>query len=133
MGGRDRRFYVRLVLGVGCVAAGVALGQTIDQRLTLVAMFPAVALLSGVIAELTAPRPRKTPTIELSAADRELLAAVWNDGDLSPARAAEGTSLSEEEAARRLSELAGQGYLRAEKSGETHIYSRVERRDQQMQ
>lgn len=130
MGGKDRRFYARLVLGVGCVAAGVALGQAIDQRLTLVAMFPAVALLSGVIAELTAPRPPKVePAPELSPDDRELLAAVWNHGGLTPARAAEKTSLPEPEAARRLSELAGRGYLLSEDRGDSPVYNRAGRPD----
>lgn len=117
MGGKDKRFYIRLAGGVACLAAGVALGQAVDQRLTLLAMFPAVALLSGVIAELTAPRkPRASPTPGLSSADREIMAAVWNNGSLNADQAAQRTSLSEEAAAAALSDLALRGYLKAEES-----------------
>lgn len=128
MGGRDRRFYIRLAGGVACIAAGVALGQTIDQRLTLLAMFPAVALLSGVIAELTSPRkPKTAPATELSSADREIIAAVWNNGALSAAQAAQKTSLSEEDAAAVLSDLASRGYLKTDESGDGPLYSRAGR------
>ncbi len=128
MGGRDKRFYIRLAGGVACIAAGVALGQTIDQRLTLLAMFPAVALLSGVIAELTSPRkPRAAPAPELSPADREIIAAVWNNGSLSADQAARKTSLSEEDAASVLSDLARRGYLKADESGDGPLYSRAGR------
>lgn len=128
--GRDRWLYVRLVLGVACIAAGVTAGQTIDQRLMLVAMFPAVALLSGVIARLTAPRPPKTPQPEeppLSAAERSLLAAVWNSGELTPPEAAEKASLTEEEAASILSGLAERGYLSVKERDETAVYDRAGR------
>lgn len=121
-------FYVRLVLGVGCIAAGVVVGQTIDQRLMLVAMFPAVALLSGVIARLTAPRPPKTEDTEqpppLSATERSLLAAVWNAGELRASEAAEKVSLSEEEAADTLSSLAERGYLSVREIDGAAVYGR---------
>ena len=127
-GGRDRRFYIRLAGGVACIAAGVALGQTIDQRLTLLAMFPAVALLSGVIAELTSPRkPETAPAPELSSADREIMAAVWNSGSLSAQQAAQKTSLSEADADATLSDLASRGYLKADESADGPLYSRAGR------
>lgn len=126
MGGRNRRFYIRLAGGVACVAAGVALGQTIDQRLTLLAMFPAVALLSGVIAELTSPRkPGTTSAAKLSSADREIMAAVWNSGSLSARQAAQKTSLTEQEAAESLASLVRRGYLQAGQSGDVLLYSRA--------
>jgi hypothetical protein len=121
-------FYVRLVLGVACIAAGVIAGQLVDQRLMLVAMFPAVALLSGVIASLTAPRPSKITDAEqptLSAAERELMAAVWNAGELRPPEAAAKTSLSEEEAADSLADLAEKGYLKARDTGDGLAYGRL--------
>lgn len=126
MGGKDRVFYIRLAGGVACIAAGVALGQAIDQRLTLLAMFPAVALLSGVIAELTAPRkPKTAPAPELSSADREILAAVWNNGGLNAEHAARSTSLSREDASAVLSDLAARGYLKADDGESAPTYSRA--------
>lgn len=128
MSGRDKRFYIRFAGGVACIAAGVALGQTMDQRLTLLAMFPAVALLSGVIAELTSPRkPETTPAPELSSADREIMAAVWNSGSLSAQQAAQKTSLSEADADATLSDLASRGYLKADESADGPLYSRAGR------
>lgn len=126
MGGKGGALYVRLVLGVMCITAGIAAGQMVDQRLMLVAMFPAAALLSGVVASLTAPRPPRTKQPPpLSAAERELLAAVWNAGRLGSAGASEKTSLSEVEAASSLAELARKGYLRGrEVEGET-VYERA--------
>lgn len=126
MGDDNKSFYLRLVLGVGCIVVGVAAGQIIDQRLMLVAMFPAVALLSGVIASLTAPRgPKTKQPPPLSAAEKELLAAVWNSGELDPASAAETTSLPEADADRVLSELARKGYLKTVETGGERVYTRA--------
>ena len=92
----------------------------------LLAMFPAVALLSGVIARLTSPRaPKISPPPQLSTAERELLAAVWNAGELGPAGAPEKTSLSEAEAASTLAELARKGYLRKRAMDGETLYERA--------
>lgn len=128
--GKNGTLYARLALGVGCLAAGIALGQMVDQRLMLVAMFPAVALLSGVIARLTAPHPPKMPETEhqppaLSAAEREILAAIWNAGELGLSEAAGRTSLSEPEATETLSGLAGRGYLSARETNGATVYGRA--------
>lgn len=127
MDGKNGTLYARLVLGVGCLAAGIALGQIVDQRLMLVAMFPAVALFSGVIARLTAPSP---PRIDhqppaLSVAERELLAAIWNARELGPSEAAQRTSLSESEAMETLSGLADRGYLSAREANGATVYGRA--------
>lgn len=128
MGGEKRGFYARLALGVGCIVAGIVAGQLVDQRLMLVAMFPAVALLSGVIATLTAPRaprPESEEAPRLSADEREILAAVWNAGTLEPAGAAEKTSLSEAEAASVLSDLARKGFLETREDDGATVYVRA--------
>jgi hypothetical protein len=119
--------YVRLALGLACVAAGIIAGQAVDQRLMLVAMFPAVALLSGVISHLTAPRPPKAEpqTPPLSATERQLLAAVWNTGDIGASEAARQTSLTEPEAAETLSGLANRGYLGAKETEGVPVYGRA--------
>lgn len=129
MSRESRALWLRAALGAGCVAAGVVAGQMVDQRLMLVAMFPAVALLSGVISRLTAPRAPKTEDTEppLSTDERYLLAAVWNSGGLRVSEASEETSLSEAEAARILSDLAGRGYLDVRESGGTEVYERAGR------
>jgi hypothetical protein len=119
--------YVRLALGLACVAAGIVAGQAVDQRLMLVAMFPAVALLSGVISHLTAPRPpiAEPQTTPLSAIERELLAVVWNTGDIDAPEAARRTSLTEPEAAETLSGLADRGYLEAKEADGVAVYGRA--------
>lgn len=130
MDAKHRFPYVRLVLGIACVAAGIIAGQAVDQRLMLVAMFPAVALLSGVISHLTAPRPPKSgpQTPPLSAAERELLAAVWNAGDIDASEAAQRTSLTEPEAAEKLSGMTDRGYLEAKEADGVTVYGRASRK-----
>ncbi|WP_047866201.1 hypothetical protein [Rubrobacter aplysinae] len=132
MDSKNRFPYLRLVLGVACIAAGIVAGQLVDQRLMLIAMFPAVALLSGVIVSLTAPRAPKTPETpgtgqppSFSSAERELMAAVWNAGGLRPAEAAEKTSLSEEEASELLAGMAEKGYLRVRSGENGPVYERA--------
>jgi hypothetical protein len=96
----------------------------------LLAMFPAVALLSGVISHLTAPRPPKaeTQTPQLSATERQLLAAVWNNGDIDAPEAARRTPLTEPEAAQTLTGLANGGYLEAKEADGVTVYGRASKK-----
>lgn len=120
---------MRLTLGIACVAAGITAGQLIDQRLMLVAMFPAVALLSGVISHFTAPRPPKAEprTPALSTIERSVLAAVWNARELDAPEAARRTSLTEPEAAETLASLEERGYLVSRETSSATVYERARR------
>lgn len=82
--------------------------------------FPALGLLARGLAGLSAARSeRPTPKTR----ERELLGALRDHGELSPARAAMETSLSVAEADEALKELAKDGHLEVRVSGGGLVYA----------
>lgn len=88
--------------------------------------FPAVRLLASGVACLSEGRPARVPE---EARERELLTALRKHGEVSAAAAAAETSLSVEEADRKLGELAGEGHLEVRVRGRGLFYALWEDRE----
>ncbi len=82
--------------------------------------FPSLGLLARGISGLSGARPAKIPA---EARERELLGALREHGELTPARAATETSLTVAEADQRLRELAEGGHLEVRARGGGIFYA----------
>lgn len=86
--------------------------------------FPAFGLLASGLGDLAAERTGKSPaSVPPGGKERELLKALKDYGELTPARAAMETSLTVAEADRRLRELAEGGHLEVRVRGGGLFYS----------
>ncbi len=82
--------------------------------------FPAAGLLASGISGLADGRPVRVPE---EARERELLEAIRRRGEISAATAAAETSMTVDEADRRLKELAEGGHLEIRVSGGAIFYA----------
>jgi hypothetical protein len=80
--------------------------------------FPALGLLTSGVSGLDVERPART-----SGAERELLEALRDGGEVSAASVAARTSLSVAEADRRLKELAENGHIEVRARGGAVLYA----------
>lgn len=86
--------------------------------------FPAFGLLARGIARLASePSGRQKASIAAESKERELLGALAEHGELTPLQVAMETSLSVNEADRKLKELAEGGYLEVRVRGGGLFYS----------
>lgn len=86
--------------------------------------FPAFGLLArGLVSLASEPSGKQNASIIAEGKERELLGALAEHGELSPARAAMETSLSVAEAERRLKELAEGGHLEVRVRGGGLFYA----------
>ncbi|CAA9448462.1 MAG: hypothetical protein AVDCRST_MAG01-01-4319 [uncultured Rubrobacteraceae bacterium] len=82
--------------------------------------FPALGLLGSGLAEMRGERRTRPAAIDL---ERELLVALMSRGEMTAAGAAAETSLSVDEADRRLRELAEAGHLEVRVRGGGLFYA----------
>jgi len=122
--------FVRIALGLAFVLGTVAFAF-LDPPGTLIPAFAfsilAAALLGSALNDIA--KRRRLALSPPANKERELLAAIrTNEGSITPAEAAMGTTLTVEEADRMLSELASRGHLRVGSDEGTLFYFLPERR-----
>ncbi|HKH12809.1 MAG TPA: winged helix-turn-helix domain-containing protein [Rubrobacter sp.] len=92
--------------------------------------FPAIGLLGGGLAELGEERRARPEAVD---PERELLVALLSHGEMTPAGAAAETSLSVDEADRRLKKLAEAGHLEVRVRGGGLFYALWEAEGRQIE
>ena len=91
--------------------------------------FPAIGLFARGVAGLTDATDARPGGLPENSRERELLEAIKNQGELSPAQAAMETSLTVAEADKMLGELAEGGHLDVRVRGGGIFYALWERDD----